>query len=128
MAKYGQCAFCPKVAEFSGEHVWSEWIGTILGKKKYQVFDYSGSNQLLQYSKNTLDLKLPVVCRPCNNNWMSQLEEHHAKPAMARPILSDGLTTITKEQQAAIAKFAFKCMVVADHAAKPKRPPFFPDT
>jgi hypothetical protein len=57
---------------------------------------------------------------------MSDLENQYAKPVIANLILSDKLTTLSAEQAASIAKFAFKCMVVADHGAIPSRPSFFP--
>ena len=78
----------------------------------------------------SLNRKLPVVCRSCNNNWMSNLEDKHAKPAMADLIVSDKPTSLDPERLKSIANFAFKSAVIADHVRVPDRtleasPPFF---
>jgi len=71
-----------------------------------------------------LDLTANVVCKPCNEGWMSDIESKYAQPAMEALIIG-GKTdfTISKARAKAIALFAFKTAVVIDHMGGD--PPFF---
>lgn len=73
-----------------------------------------------------LDMKAKVVCKRCNESWMSDLESIHAKPALERLIIGSDATQITISQSRAksIALFAFKTAVIVDHMSR-GRPPFF---
>ncbi len=73
-------------------------------------------------TSSSLDFKVKVVCEPCNNGWMSRMEDKIAKPAMLdliTPLSSQPLSTthLTPDRLKAIATFAFKTAVVAHHAS-----------
>jgi hypothetical protein len=121
-----ECAFCPSPAVTKGgEHLWSDWINKILPPLKFKVLRIDEENKPHQFLRRSLDMKTPVVCERCNNGWMSDLENKHAKPAMADLILSDKLISLSPDRLKSIANFAFKTAVVADHFSIPPRQPFF---
>jgi hypothetical protein len=61
-----------------------------------------------------LDMKAKVVCKPCNESWMSAVEANHAKPAMSDLILGKPVAEITTAQAHSISLFAFKTAVIAN--------------
>jgi hypothetical protein len=71
-----------------------------------------------------LNMTAKVVCKKCNETWMSDLENVHAKPAMSELILGNPVKEITSDRARRIAIFAFKTAVIANHMA-PKDDEFF---
>ena len=72
----------------------------------------------------TIDWRARVVCQECNNGWMSQLENDHAKPAMTDLMLGKPNIRIDKERAYSLALFTFKTAIVLDHLTR-NREPFF---
>jgi len=68
-----------------------------------------------EWSNDGIDITANVVCKTCNEGWMSHLESQHAKRAMTHLILGNKDMTISQDQAQAIARFAFKTAVVVDH-------------
>jgi len=99
-------------------------MGRLIATKGFHLYSFDEHGLQRKWKKRKLDEKLPVVCQQCNNNWMSDLENQHAKPAIKDLILSDKPTTLTVQRLDSIAKFAFKTAVVADHYSMPDRPFF----
>jgi hypothetical protein len=117
-----ECAFCPSTAKLSGEHVWSDWMNKLVPGKKKFLNIIEGTD----WSSNTLNWKAKVVCEPCNNTWMSNIEEKHAKPAMA-DLIGDKLDILIPQSRAnSIALFAFKTTVVLEHLSRRRTGRFFP--
>jgi hypothetical protein len=120
-----ECAFCPETANLSAEHLWSDWMNELFpGKKLFTRRDKNG-NILGQWVSDSLDWKAKVVCKCCNNGWMSNIESDHAKPAMTALIHLKPGTILDKRRAESLALFAFKTAVVFDHVSR-NRPPFFP--
>jgi hypothetical protein len=120
-----ECAFCPNPAVTKGgEHLWSDWMSKTL-PFKYKVLRFDEDGKAQQFLKKSLNMKAPVVCEKCNNTWMSNIENKHAKPAMEGLMLSDKLTRLSPDRLNSIAIFAFKTAVIADHYSIPPREPFF---
>jgi hypothetical protein len=73
-----------------------------------------------------IDWTARVVCEACNNGWMSKMENHHAKPVLT-PLITghDSKIEITQEIAKSIASWAFKTVVVLDHAHH-RNVPWFP--
>ena len=99
-------------------------MGRLLGKTGYafRQKDADG-NVVKQWTRTNLDMKVPVVCVPCNTGWMSRLEDKKAKPAMADMILHGKETSLSSEHIKSIATFAFKQAVIADSALPSGRNP-----
>lgn len=72
----------------------------------------------------TIDWKAKVVCEPCNNGWMSVIENDHAKPAMADLMLGKTDILIDPQRAYSLALFTFKTAVVLDRLTKNPEPFF----
>ena len=114
-----QCPFCPNTADITGEHIWSDWINRIVPTGRFRFTVDSHTERPRTYFATQLNSKLAVVCGTCNNGWMSDLENEHAKPAMAELIISDKTLLLDPERLKSIANFAFKSAVIADHVRAP---------
>jgi hypothetical protein len=121
-----ECAFCPNTADFSGEHIWSDWFNKVLPFKKGIRFTIRNDKREIvrMWTAPELNWETNVVCGKCNSGWMSELENNHAKPAMVNLILDKRGTRVGLSRARSIALFAFKTAVIFDHLAR-KRPHFF---
>jgi hypothetical protein len=110
------CAFCPAEAvKHGGEHAWSNWMNQFITSRKFRFASFNETGKHRTWIRRKLNEKLPVVCESCNNEWMSDLENDHAKPAIKDLLVSDKLIKLSPERLRSIAIFAFKTAVVADH-------------
>jgi hypothetical protein len=117
-----ECAFCPSTAKLSGEHVWSDWMNALVpGEKKFL-----NMIERTDWSSSTLNWKAKVVCEPCNNGWMSNIESQHAQPAMTDLIAGKVDISISQSRANSIAFFAFKTIVVLEHLNRGRTSRFFP--
>lgn len=94
------------------------------GKKLFSKRDKEG-NVVKQWVSDSLNWKAKVVCKTCNETWMSDIESKHAKPSMTDLIRLRWPLVIDEKRANSLAIFAFKTAVVFDHIAR-NRPPFFP--
>jgi hypothetical protein len=118
-----ECAFCPATANLSAEHLWSRWMGDLFpGRKRFTRKDEKGEI-VGEWSSDKLDWKARVVCEPCNNTWMSDIE-NRAKPVLCRFILGEA-RTISQQDADVIAPFALKTAVIFDHIRFDHAEPFF---
>lgn len=91
--------------------------------KKFRFSQRDSSGRIVkQWSLPGIDLKARVVCKPCNEGWMSNLENQHAKPAMSDLIAGKDIL-ISESRAKSIALFAFKTAVVVDHMGRDE--PFY---
>jgi hypothetical protein len=119
-----RCAFCLREGKLSGEHLWSDWICELFPdiEVKFRKRFVSDANAT-EWEKSGMGHRVKVVCKHCNENWMSDLESKHAKPALKGMILGDAPVRLNREQLVSIAIFAFKSAVIGDHMQNAK--PFF---
>jgi hypothetical protein len=112
------CAFCPATANISGEHIWSDWMNALFpsGQVTFQKVEQDGSISKRWRSVSGLNMTANVVCKKCNETWMSAIEADHAKPAMSDLILGKPATEITPEQAHGISLFAFKTAVISNYS------------
>lgn len=121
-----ECAFCPATSpKLTGEHFFSDWINGILPSRGFTITRLDEEGKANQWTSPSLNMKGKVVCGTCNNGWMSELEQHHAKPAMKDLILDNKAALLSPDRLKSIAYFAFKSAVIAD-CLMPERDPFFP--
>jgi len=66
-----------------------------------------------------INLTAKVVCKDCNNGWMSRLENDLAKPAMADLILGHRISELSKKRARGLSLFAFKTAIVANRSLPP---------
>jgi hypothetical protein len=78
------CIFCGS-GSLTKEHVWSSWIDPLIrkasntGRDEYKYAVGPGDSVPRVVSKRsvpeaTIDKQMKVVCAPCNNGWMSDIE------------------------------------------------------
>jgi hypothetical protein len=122
-----KCAFCSSEAKLTGEHVWSAWIGKLLASKSSKQFNvsrkYRNADDARTWTQRTIDHKTKVVCKSCNEGWMSDLEGA-AKATLSGIIRDAAPVSLLSRGVDSLAAFAFKCAVVADHTS-PNGTPFF---
>jgi hypothetical protein len=86
--------------------------------KKFRFSQRDSAGKIVkQWSMPGIDLKAKVVCKLCNEGWMSSLEDQHAKPAMSDLIVGKNVA-ISESQAKSVALFAFKTAVVIDHMGR----------
>lgn len=118
-----KCAFCPKPAD-SGEHLWDAWICRLplfQGKHSYFREQLLPDPQIRQWRAARMDRKKKTVCEKCNNEWMSDIVNHHAKPCIERMIRSDCRIELTPKCVLSIAIFAFLKAVIGDHLSQSRQ-------
>ncbi len=84
--------------------------------KTFRFFQYDEDGTATStWSMPGIDLTANVVCKPCNEGWMSNLESQRAKPAMTDLILGDKHFRIRRGRAHSLAIFAFKTAVIVNH-------------
>jgi hypothetical protein len=92
--------------------------------KNFTFIQRNSEGKVLRvWRSQAIDLTAKVVCKPCNEGWMSELELHHAKPALSDLIVGNKPLTLSQSRANSIALFAFKSAVIIDHMRRGK--PFF---
>ena len=123
-----QCAFCDSTARLSGEHVWSNWIVELLGSETTGFnFRYRDTETGLikEWSAPTMHQKTNVVCKRCNQTWMSDIESS-ARLTLSNIIRDGAPVSLLNQGITSLATYAFKCAVVANHMSFESSQPFFP--
>jgi hypothetical protein len=93
-----QCAFCDHTGKLSSEHIVSEWLSKLFPgpiRAKYG----EGGIVIKEFTTNAMDYKAKVVCEQCNNTWMSDIEEQHAKPVLTPLVTGQRGILIDKRAQ-----------------------------
>lgn len=96
------------------------------GEKTFYIYDQHGK-LAHQWSDSVLNWKARVVCKPCNEGWMSNIESQHAKPAMADLLMGKVDVPIDQSRARSLALFAFKAAVIFNHMRR-NAEPFFTGT
>ena len=118
----GECAFCDHDGKLSNEHIVSKWIGELFSDRlraRYKTPKIDKS-----FATGSMDWKARVVCEKCNNSWMSEIENDHAKPVLTPLIKGINNIPIGPKEAGSIALFAFKTAVILDFAQRPTSPFF----
>src|SRR5579859_3041768 len=107
-----ECAFCSSTATQTGEHLWSDWMNTILGDRRY-IFRRVDTETLKisKWEASELNVKARVVCGVCNSGWMSQVDRDEAKPILRHLIIDSTHRPLPIRQLISLAIFAFKTAV-----------------
>lgn len=125
--KKGTCAFCHRYAELTGEHLWSGWVNGLLGAQKYEMsFIDHLKDKHISWTAKSLNLKVPVVCKRCNNEWMSDIENEMAKPVLSKMVSRGSPFVLSAEDRRSLAVFSFKTFVIHDHSVEDRKPFFSP--
>jgi len=118
------CIFCGG-QPVTKEHVWPRWAQAVVPTDFVpfeQIIEVDGHPKV-EHCRNTRPFTetARIVCRPCNNGWMAQLESL-AKSILV-PMLAGEPAVLDQERQRVLATWALKTAIIVDHA---QRPPWKP--
>lgn len=118
------CIFCNKKGGISKEHFWPQWLRQYLqegvGDRYITESHESEAKSPLRLQSRTerqgrvITKKIRVVCRYCNNGWMSALEEK-VKPTIVS-LLAGSSFKLDREQISSLAFWATVKAIVGEHA------------
>ena len=120
MATQRKCVFCGNT-DLSKEHIFAQWLLKELGildntvKMTHAGFAGEISNRQHPFSK----LVNGLVCKSCNNGWMSDLEgqcQHHIINLMNMEAMEEGIDFLS-ENHTVVAKWAFKNVILLNSAS-----------
>jgi hypothetical protein len=118
------CIFCGSPAtDKRGEHVFDDWLNRIDGRrvKDLYTFELSGKDGRLirTYQERGINTTRPVVCDPCNHEWMSALT-NNSKKIVEGLIRHECATILSPEDIATISAWLFMkaAVVAADNSTR----------
>lgn len=119
-----KCVFCETNNANSREHFYSEWMHDLLpigpqGTYTGEIIDeHPKTREVTRHDKRVkpgelYTKKMKVVCKTCNNEWMSGIEEA-VKPLLASFIKGDAIT-LDADQLKLVAQWATLKTMVCEH-------------
>ena len=120
-----ECAFCPHTGKLSAEHIASQWMRDLFPGRKTAFFQSDSVKEKQRFETDSMDWTAKVVCKSCNEGWMSKIESLHAMSALTPLITGEMNIPIDPERAHSISLFAFKTAVVMDHQQRRPEGPFF---
>ena len=121
-----QCAFCAaQSVKLSAEHVWGDWMSDLFITEGEQALfqEHRFEGKLRQWDSKRMDLTTKVVCKKCNETWMSDIEAR-IKTSFSQIIRFGHSVSILQRGVSLLAGFEFEKAVIADHLHL-KGDPFF---
>jgi hypothetical protein len=114
------CIFCGD-SPTTREHIWAAWLGQYIAKTKVNYtsgmvivnLDRTRQNSTKLWGGDPHGRRLQIVCRPCNNQWMSALQTA-AKPILI-PLITGKSLVLTYERQKALAAWAAMSVICAEY-------------
>jgi hypothetical protein len=123
MSKKGTCIFCSLRKKMSKEHVFPAWLEDFVPvlKQTHGAFAIAWNQEKKEFQKilekkhgsPSTKITVRVVCRDCNSEWMSRLE-NAAKPSLIKLIQGEKCT-ISSDEQRTIATWIAKTVMTADY-------------
>ena len=118
------CIFCGQFGDKSREHFYPNWVASHVTQKQpahhtlttstAKGFAPAQVTREVKREGNLVTRKLRVVCRSCNNGWMSKLEE------TAKPILLRGFSaqpfSFSQSEQDILCRWACLKALVAENS------------
>lgn len=119
------CIFCGRGGKKSKEHLWPVWMHEYLGKEgdgshvrestTFKNREHIGGSKL-ERQGYLFSTKFRVVCRSCNNGWMSKLEET-TKPVLLKLIKGEK-TKLEEGDQQLLSRWIAMKVITGEHADK----------
>lgn len=119
-----ECVFCDHKGKLTKEHITGKWMNELFpGNLAVKSTDrITGMTREMKWK--TLEFQARLVCKKCNETWMSNIESKHAKPVMTPLITGQTNVPIDLAEARSIALYSFKTAVILDHLSR-ERTPFF---
>lgn len=92
-----KCIFCGKQEKLTKEHVFPNWLSNLYENNDLVINEFVGDTNIKWLSK-IFQHKARVVCRDCNNGWMSDLEKS-VIPIIKKMILLKKMTIDENSQK-----------------------------
>lgn len=111
-----KCIFCRRDDQkITKEHVFPDWLSELFGDSFTAINEGTTSEGkvLYRYESKVFQQTVNTVCKSCNNNWMSEIE-NQAKPILTK-MLRDKNIVLDKKSQLKIATWAMKTILVMNH-------------
>ena len=113
------CPFCGDPGPLTDEHVWPRWLSKELRRLGGTFLPRAGETR----APRSIDATVGV-CRRCNNDWLSTLENDVS--TIARPMLRGEFVYLDTERQTLLATWATKTAYMIDRLTEPTVPRGFP--
>jgi len=129
LATVPDCIFCGKPAD-SNEDAFPKWLIEMMDEWYSQKFGPDGRPMpdVLAWTDGiggkseirlqTFKIVIRCVCRPCNNGWMSEIQNEHAKPVITR-LLKGGSHLLDRQDCTSLAIWAVMTSMVLDVRNEP---------
>lgn len=107
------CLFCGASGPLTDEHVYGKWMRKLgyTGEGVREIVPGNGSKPIIQRG-GPFSKTLKIVCRACNNEWMSGMETA-AEPVLTAMFNARGSAVLLDEAaQLTLARWAFKTAAV----------------
>ena len=119
------CIFCGK-SGVTKEHVWADWLDPYLmtgvvnhGRMSGTIYRTHAVREVKKQSGSSQSGRVRVVCRECNNGWMSVLQ-NEAKPILV-PLLKGEKTILHRKAQSILAAWIAMFTMVAEFQSRTPR-------
>lgn len=119
MAVATKCGFCGR-SGVTKDYLWPEWLrraiedsGTVGKGKKSGAAGKRGAKSKPSRSE-TLETKVGMSCKTCNQGWMSALE-NEAKPLLTAMAFSGEKTVINEEGRLVLVRWGLKTAMVYEY-------------
>ena len=118
-----KCVFCPSEGKRSKEHIWPEWMAEYFERSDGQRHRRDILTSKWKENLSTKEIERPghlsthkvrVVCKSCNNGWMSRLESK-TKPVLV-PMLKNQETQLTQSYQETLALWITVKTIVGEYS------------
>jgi hypothetical protein len=114
------CHFCgPTEVELTKEELWPKWYSKKLvkrrGKKKLEARRTMSDDRIKSWTPIKPDAALGGVCKKCNNELLSELENDYFKPVFER-MTSQSAVEFTLDDQVTLAAWITRFAMIFDLA------------
>ena len=118
-----KCLFCGGRENLTQEHIIARWLQRELDISQETVHILGGSENRLRVERELVFNKFTDgrICRTCNSNWMSKLEDEnkqHILKLMRMEDIEDELAYLSEGGNDSLAKWAFKTALLLGNTAK----------
>jgi hypothetical protein len=121
----GRCIFCGQ-GGLTHEHIYADWLKDYIPREQpYHVMRKADvgpySNETVELRKQTGDFygrRVYCVCAPCNNEWMSRLQER-VRPIVV-PMLTGQAITLHRRAQTTLASWTAMMIMVGEYVNRDK--------
>ena len=113
--KSRECLFCGSSGPLEKEHVFGDWLRKLgfSGEGWREITDESATPVSRIEQGGPFSKRLKIVCGPCNNEWMSSMEDG-VKPLLVEMFNTVGKVKLDEPAQILFARWAFKTICVID--------------